>query len=179
MTSAPRVNQMRFFSSVALDRAPKLMLAASCSAAENHLNHRPIASVKIRLEVDYRTAARVAYRCCSGRLSRPAKSQRKRRSLSRLRERPIGIGTRPFYAWLIGLGGGEMGLVVRPERNLDSAGIPAEFCSQTLGCTPATAMKAEQTPWTAHTAWSAWSEVSAAVIGISATVVSSGMPTLR
>src|SRR5579862_4514858 len=34
MTSAPRVNQIRLFSSVALAKAPKLILAASCSAAD-------------------------------------------------------------------------------------------------------------------------------------------------
>src|SRR6266446_7928975 len=34
MTSAPSVNQMRLFSSVALENAERLMLAASCSAAD-------------------------------------------------------------------------------------------------------------------------------------------------
>ena len=34
MTSAPRVNQMRFLSSSALEKADQLMLAASCSAAD-------------------------------------------------------------------------------------------------------------------------------------------------
>src|SRR5205823_1133110 len=34
MTSAPRVNQIRLLSSVAFENAPKLMLAASCSAAD-------------------------------------------------------------------------------------------------------------------------------------------------
>src|SRR6516164_4982289 len=34
MIRAPRVNQIRFLSSVALEKAPKLMLAASCSAAD-------------------------------------------------------------------------------------------------------------------------------------------------
>ena len=34
MTSAPRVNQMRFWSSSALEKADQLMLAASCSAAD-------------------------------------------------------------------------------------------------------------------------------------------------
>ena len=34
MTSAPRVNQMRFLSSSALAKADQLILAASCSAAD-------------------------------------------------------------------------------------------------------------------------------------------------
>src|SRR5665213_845748 len=34
MSSAPSVNQMRFFSASALANAPKLRLAASCSAAD-------------------------------------------------------------------------------------------------------------------------------------------------
>src|SRR4051794_31344628 len=34
MTSAPSVNQIRFFSSVAFENAPKFILAASCSAAD-------------------------------------------------------------------------------------------------------------------------------------------------
>src|SRR5262252_4034408 len=34
MTSAPRVNQIRFLSSVAFENAERLMLAASCSAAD-------------------------------------------------------------------------------------------------------------------------------------------------
>src|SRR5579863_10418698 len=34
MISAPRVNQMRFLSSVALEKTPRLRFAASCSAAE-------------------------------------------------------------------------------------------------------------------------------------------------
>ena len=34
MTSAPSVNQIRFLSSVALEKAPKLILEASCSAAD-------------------------------------------------------------------------------------------------------------------------------------------------
>ncbi len=72
-----------------------------------------------------------------------------------------------------------MGLVVRPERNWESAGIPAGYRPQMSRCTSATAIKTEQTTWTAHPAWSAWSEESAAVIGISATIVSSGLPTLR
>ncbi len=72
-----------------------------------------------------------------------------------------------------------MGLVVRPERKRESNGIPASFRSQMSGCTSATAMKTEQTTWTAHPAWSAWSEESAAVIVISATIVSSGLAPLR
>ena len=72
-----------------------------------------------------------------------------------------------------------MGLVVRPERNWECAGIPAGFRSQISGCTSATAMKTEQTTWTAHPAWSARSEEFGAEIGISATLVSSGLPTLR
>ena len=48
-----------------------------------------------------------------------------------------------------------MGLVVRPERNPDPAGLPANFRSQLSGCTLVTAMKTEQTNWTAHLAWSA------------------------
>jgi len=34
MTSAPSVNQMRFLSSSALEKADQLILAASCSAAD-------------------------------------------------------------------------------------------------------------------------------------------------
>ena len=72
-----------------------------------------------------------------------------------------------------------MGFVVRPERNWECAGIPAGFRSQMSGCISATAMKAEQTTWAAHPAWSAWSEESGVVIGISATINSSGLPTYR
>ena len=42
---APSVNQMRFLSSVALEKAEKLMLTASCSAADAMLDHpRALAS---------------------------------------------------------------------------------------------------------------------------------------
>ncbi len=72
-----------------------------------------------------------------------------------------------------------MGFIVRPERNWECAGIPAGFRSQMPGCTSATAMKTEQTTWTAHPARSAWSEESGAEIGISTMIVSSGLPALR
>ena len=72
-----------------------------------------------------------------------------------------------------------MGFVVRPERNWECAEKPAGFRSQMSGCTSATAMKAEQTTWAAQPAWSAWSEESGAEIGISATIGSGGLPTLR
>src|SRR6185437_14746243 len=39
MTRAPSVNQIRFFSSVAFENAPKFMLAASCSAADAMMSH--------------------------------------------------------------------------------------------------------------------------------------------
>src|SRR4051794_31458852 len=39
MTSAPSVNQIRFFSSVAFEKAPKFMLAASCSAADAMMSY--------------------------------------------------------------------------------------------------------------------------------------------
>src|SRR5690349_15709910 len=47
-SSAPSVNQMRFLSSVAFDRTPRLRLAASCSAADAmrvppHGNGAPVA----------------------------------------------------------------------------------------------------------------------------------------
>src|SRR4029079_12986379 len=42
-SSAPRVNQMRFFSSSALASAPKLRFAASCSAAETMFRLSPAA----------------------------------------------------------------------------------------------------------------------------------------
>ncbi len=72
-----------------------------------------------------------------------------------------------------------MGFVVRPERNWERAGIPSGFRSLISGCTSATAMKTEQTTWTAQPARSAWSEASIAEIEISATIVSSGLPALR
>ncbi len=72
-----------------------------------------------------------------------------------------------------------MGFVVRPERNRECAGILAGFRSQMSGCTSATARKTEQATWAAHPAWSAWLAGSGVVIGISATIGSSGLPTLR
>src|SRR3954454_5028003 len=39
MTSAPSVNQIRFFSSVAFENAPKFILAASCSAADAMMSY--------------------------------------------------------------------------------------------------------------------------------------------
>src|SRR5215475_4787718 len=51
MMSAPRVNQIRLLSSDALAKAPKLMLAASCSAADAILIHptqRPPATAQQR-----------------------------------------------------------------------------------------------------------------------------------
>ena len=41
MTSTASVNQIRFLSSVALAKAPKLMFAASCSAADGMVADAP------------------------------------------------------------------------------------------------------------------------------------------
>src|SRR3546814_12347750 len=54
------------------------------------------------------------------------------------------LGTRPFYAWKVGLGGGEMGAVVRPERNSGAIGSPTDFRSWMSCCESGTAINPGQ-----------------------------------
>ncbi len=57
---------------------------------------------------------------------------------------PVRDTDTPFYAWWMDFGGGEMGVIVRPERNFESAGLPEVFCLQNSGRASATTMKPEQ-----------------------------------
>ena len=76
-SSAPSVNQMRFFSSSALAIAPKLMLAASCSAADAIVRSPP------------RSGMQIARRAIAGRDNATrAASRRDRRPPRALRSQP-------------------------------------------------------------------------------------------
>src|SRR3546814_11982853 len=70
------------------------------------------------------------------------------------------LGTRPFYAWKFGLGGGEMGAVVRPERNSGSIGSATDFRAWMSRCECSTDIKPGQQNVTALTASNAWHVVS-------------------
>src|SRR3546814_13308915 len=70
------------------------------------------------------------------------------------------LGTRPFYAWKVGLGGGEMGAVVRPARNSGAIGSPTDFRSWMSRCEAGTSVNPVQANSVAIPARSAWTSES-------------------
>src|SRR3546814_16401418 len=80
------------------------------------------------------------------------------------------LRTRPFYAWKVGLGGGEMGAVVRPVRNSGAIASPTDFRSWLSHCASGTAISPGQANPVSHPARIRCPRQSGVVVGRSPTI---------